>query len=173
MTSGCQQTLAVYAYGSLPHTFQWYEGIDGDLTNSILIPGATSHVYTTPALTGDKSYWLKIKQGSEHKDSQTIKLKVYATNSTHFSGSLDLNQTWNLTSTLCNPSGTFVHYSSTRITMEMARRTSQCGARALATGSSKSRTAQPAHRTGDKAEINLRQQLISLNQRAGRGASIA
>jgi hypothetical protein len=120
VTSGCQQTLAVYANGPLPQSFQWYEGISGDLTNSILIVGATSHVYTTPPLTSDKSYWLRITQGSEHVDSQTIEFKVYAVNKTQITGSLDTNQTWNLTTSLCHPTGTFVHYGTTQIRIPVA-----------------------------------------------------
>ncbi len=115
MTSGCQQTLTVYAKGPLPQTFQWYDGIAGDLSTSILIPGATSNTYTTPALTSDKSYWVRVTNGSDHVDSQTIEFKVYQTNKTQFSGSLDPNQTWNLMSTYCNTSGSLVHYSTTQI----------------------------------------------------------
>lgn len=115
VTSGCQQTLYVYATGPTPQTFQWYEGVEGDLTGSILIPGADSNTYTTPALTGDKSYWVRVSHGSDHVDSDTIRFKVYAANKTQFSGTLDPNQTWNLTTTLCQPTGTFVHYQTTRI----------------------------------------------------------
>lgn len=115
VTSGCQQTLYVYATGPTPQTFQWYEGVEGNLAGSILIPGANSNTYTTPAMTGDKSYWVRVSHGSEHVDSETIRFKVYSTNKTQFSGTLDTNQTWNLTTTLCQPTGTFVHYQTTRI----------------------------------------------------------
>jgi hypothetical protein len=113
VSRGCAQTLAVYANGPLPQTFQWYEGISGDLAHSIIIPGANSHIYTTPPLDSDKSYWLRITAGTDHADTDTIKFKVYDGTSTPFSGSLDPLQTWNLTPTLCHPSGTFVHYRAT------------------------------------------------------------
>jgi hypothetical protein len=115
VTSGCQQTLAVYATGPTPQTFQWYEGIAGDLSTSLIIPNATTSRFTTPALTSDKSYWVRVTQGSNHVDSDTIKFKVYQTNKTYFSGSLDASQNWNLTPTLCHPSGTFVHYQTIHV----------------------------------------------------------
>jgi hypothetical protein len=117
VTSGCQQTLTVYATGPLSQTFQWYEGVAGDLSTSIMILQATSNTYITPPLTSDKSYWVRVTSGSDHVDSQTIAFKVYQNNKTQFSGSLDPNQTWRLMTTFCQPTSTFVHYSATQVSV--------------------------------------------------------
>jgi hypothetical protein len=117
VTSGCRQTLTVYATGPLSQTFQWYEGVAGDLSTSIIIPQANSNTYITPPLTSDKSYWVRVTSGSDYVDSQTIAFKVYQNNKTQFSGSLDPNQTWKLMTTYCQPTSTFVHYSSTQISV--------------------------------------------------------
>lgn len=110
VSSGCVQTISVYATGPGPQHFQWYEGVSGDLTNSVIIPGANTNAYTTPALVGDKSYWVRVSYGDDHVDSATIRFKVYQDVNTPFKGILDPLQTWNLKTTNCNTSGPTVHY---------------------------------------------------------------
>jgi hypothetical protein len=110
VSAGCVQTLSVYALGPGPQHFQWYEGVAGDMTNSVIIPGANSNNYTTPALVGDKSYWVRVSYGDDFVDSATIRFKVYSGTNTPFKGILDPLQTWNLKTVNCNTAGTNVHY---------------------------------------------------------------
>ena len=51
-------TLSMTANGSLPLTYQWYQGLSGD--TSIPIAGSNSPSYTTPALTANTSYWVRV-----------------------------------------------------------------------------------------------------------------
>ena len=62
--SGGTATLSVTATEGTPApmSYQWYRGASGDESN--LIAGATSSSYTTPALTANTSYWIKIFCGT-------------------------------------------------------------------------------------------------------------
>jgi len=77
--SGASTTLSVSAgegYNT-PMTYQWYRGASGDPSNPIA--GATSTTYTTPALTADTSYWVKVSAGScNPANSQTAVVSMCA-----------------------------------------------------------------------------------------------
>jgi YD repeat-containing protein len=50
-------------------TYQWYDGQSGTGT---AITGATSHRYTTPALTSDHPYWVQVTSGTCTINSSTV-----------------------------------------------------------------------------------------------------
>ncbi len=58
IVSGTSGTLNVVAGGSGPFTYQWYEGASGNTT--LPVAGATSSTFTSPALTANKTYWVRV-----------------------------------------------------------------------------------------------------------------
>jgi len=77
VTSGFAATLTVTASGSGPFSYQWYEGASGTTTTPI--SGATNATYTTPALTANKSYWVRVTStcnGTTSANSNTANLTV-------------------------------------------------------------------------------------------------
>jgi hypothetical protein len=75
VTSGQTATLTVEATGAEPLEYQWYVGESGDTANPI--EGATETSYTTPALTADASFWVRISDANElTADSQTATVIV-------------------------------------------------------------------------------------------------
>lgn len=74
---GSSKTLSVAATGSTPMTYQWYEGSSGETTSPIA--SATSASYTTPPLTRDASYWVRVSNGCSHDDSATAVVTVQCT----------------------------------------------------------------------------------------------
>ena len=66
------------ATGTEPLTYQWYEGASGDITNPIA--GATGSSYTTPPLTHNTQYWVRVSNGfgsiSGDFTFDTVKLAV-------------------------------------------------------------------------------------------------
>lgn len=76
VTSGFAATLSVVASGN-GLTYQWYTGPSGTATNPIA--GATSATYTTPALTVNKRFWVRVTgtcNGTTVADSTTTYLTV-------------------------------------------------------------------------------------------------
>jgi YD repeat-containing protein len=57
IASGQTATLSVTVSGTIPFSYQWYEGAYGVGTP---IPGATQSSFTTPTLTTTKQYWVKV-----------------------------------------------------------------------------------------------------------------
>ena len=57
VTSGFSATLSVTPGGSGPFSYQWYEGASGTTTTPV---GTNSASFTTPALTANKSYWVRV-----------------------------------------------------------------------------------------------------------------
>jgi uncharacterized repeat protein (TIGR02543 family) len=57
LNSGDTTTLSVVASGTGPLTYQWYQGNSGNTTTPV---GTNSASFTTPALTTDRSYWVKV-----------------------------------------------------------------------------------------------------------------
>jgi hypothetical protein len=77
VTSGFAATLSVTPSGSGPFSYQWYEGATGTTTTPI--SGATSATYTTPALTANKSYWVRVTStcnGAASVNSNTANITV-------------------------------------------------------------------------------------------------
>ena len=58
---GGTATLSITATGSAPLTYQWYQGMSGD--TSIPISSSNSLSFTTPALTANTSYRVKVSNG--------------------------------------------------------------------------------------------------------------
>jgi hypothetical protein len=77
--NGSTATLSVVATDATttPLTYQWYLGVSGDVSSPI--SGATSSTYTTPALTGNTSYWVRVLNGTcTPADSATATVSVCA-----------------------------------------------------------------------------------------------
>ncbi len=76
VTPGTAVTLSVTATGSAPLSYQWYEGAGGNISTPV---GANSSTFTTPALTTNKSYWVRITSacnGTASIDSVTAPVTV-------------------------------------------------------------------------------------------------
>jgi len=72
INSGQTATLSVVATGTLPLSYQWYQGKSPDTSN--LIVDATGSSFTTPALTTTTSFWVKVSNtvGSVNSNTATI-----------------------------------------------------------------------------------------------------
>jgi hypothetical protein len=62
--------LTVKATGSGPFVYQWYSGRRGNTRTPIA--GATSATYTTPAVTGANSYWVRVSNPCGTVDSNSV-----------------------------------------------------------------------------------------------------
>ncbi|MEZ4705573.1 MAG: choice-of-anchor Q domain-containing protein [Caldilineaceae bacterium] len=69
-----ETALLTVAAGGDNLSFQWYQGASGD--TSTPISGATSASFTTPALTGDASYWVRVSNPAGSADSATATVTV-------------------------------------------------------------------------------------------------
>ncbi|MES2661050.1 MAG: cadherin-like beta sandwich domain-containing protein [Verrucomicrobiota bacterium] len=74
ITSGTSVDLMVEAAGGPAPTFQWYRGYKGDTSN--LLAGETSALFTTPALTTNTSYWVRVANVSGTMDSDTASIGI-------------------------------------------------------------------------------------------------
>jgi O-glycosyl hydrolase len=74
ITSGQAATLSVVAAGTTPLTYQWYRGSSGTTTSPL--SGATSSIYTTPALTSTTSYWVRVSNAAGTANSSTATITV-------------------------------------------------------------------------------------------------
>ena len=61
ISSGDTTTLNVTASGTAPFTYQWYQGTSGTTTTPV---GTNSASFTTPVLTADTSYWVKVSNAA-------------------------------------------------------------------------------------------------------------
>jgi len=77
INGGQRATLTVVASGTLPLSYQWFQGQSGDTTNPI--SGATSASFTTPALQVATSYWVRVSNSAGSKDSNTATITVLIT----------------------------------------------------------------------------------------------
>lgn len=57
IASGATATLTVTATGHATLHYQWYQGLSGITTTPV---GTDAASYTTPALTADEDYWVKV-----------------------------------------------------------------------------------------------------------------
>lgn len=71
--NGGTATFSVSATGSSP-SYQWYAGISGVTTSPVA--GANSSTYTTPALGGSASYWVRVSNAAGTQDSNTATATV-------------------------------------------------------------------------------------------------
>jgi predicted extracellular nuclease len=74
VVSGQSATLSVIASGTAPLSYQWYAGVSGDTGSPI--DGASTSSYTTPALTADASYWVRVSNSLGSDDSATATITV-------------------------------------------------------------------------------------------------
>ena len=72
IASGQTATLTVVASGS-SLSYQWYQGISGDTSTPV---GTNSDSFTTPALTTDTSYWVRVSNLGGNADSNTATVTV-------------------------------------------------------------------------------------------------
>jgi hypothetical protein len=72
--SGQTASIWVNASGTIPLSYQWYEGSSGDTSNPIM--GATISSYTTPPLTQAKNYWVRVTNACGVVDSDTAMVTV-------------------------------------------------------------------------------------------------
>ncbi len=75
VVAGEPATLSVSARGA-GLVFQWYAGAKGD--TSAPITGATRPTYTVPSLTATARYWVRISNGIDSVDSDTITVTAAA-----------------------------------------------------------------------------------------------
>lgn len=73
INEGETATLFVIAGGDAPQ-YQWYEGMSGDTSRPIT--GATSESYTTPPLSEDTSYWVRVTNSCGSADSSAATITV-------------------------------------------------------------------------------------------------
>ncbi len=89
--------LTVVASGTLSLSYQWYEGLSGDTSTPV---GTDSNTYTTPALTTETNYWVRVTgQCDPPADSTTATISInsepYLTIiSNVFDGPPTLQATW-------------------------------------------------------------------------------
>ena len=73
ITSGQSVSLSVTAMGD-GLIYQWYQGNSGDTT--LPLGGATTDIYTTPALTTTTNYWVRVSNAHSSVDSTTVTITV-------------------------------------------------------------------------------------------------
>jgi len=73
---GAAVTLTVAASGTSPLSYRWYQGVSGNTTSPV--PGATASVFTTGALAGSTSFWVRVSNGCGTTDSTTASITVDA-----------------------------------------------------------------------------------------------
>lgn len=73
--SGTSIILTVAATGPGPLEYQWYEGTSGD--TSTPVTGATESSFTTPVLSADASYWVRVSNANGSDDSVTVEITVF------------------------------------------------------------------------------------------------
>jgi len=72
--SGTTATLNVTATGTSPLAYQWYQGNSGDTSTPV---GTNSASFTTPALTTETSYWVRVSNGvGSPADSNTAVISI-------------------------------------------------------------------------------------------------
>ncbi len=74
INSGGTTTLTLAASGTPSPTYKWYVGNSGNTSSPIA--GATSASYTTPALTGNTSYWARATNSAGTADTNTATVTV-------------------------------------------------------------------------------------------------
>lgn len=75
IASGSTATLSVAASGTSPFNYQWYQGTTGVTTTPV---GTNSPNFTTPALTSNTSYWVRVSNSCGEANSNTANITVGA-----------------------------------------------------------------------------------------------
>jgi hypothetical protein len=73
VSSGASHALSVSATGA-GLTYQWFQGMTGDTSQPVA--GATSALFTTPALSAATSYWVKVANASGSRLSNTATVAI-------------------------------------------------------------------------------------------------
>jgi formylglycine-generating enzyme required for sulfatase activity len=73
ISSGQITTLSVAATGPAPLSYQWYLGSSGNTSNPL---GTSSNSFTTPALTTNTSYWVRVSNDAGSADSSTTTVSI-------------------------------------------------------------------------------------------------
>jgi len=76
VTTGQSVTLTATPSGSGPFTYQWYQGLTGNV--AVPIPGATAATYTTPPLGATTRYWVQVTSSNGKQNSATVTITVSA-----------------------------------------------------------------------------------------------
>lgn len=71
--SGTAATLSVVATGTSPLSYQWYQGSAGDTSTPV---GSDSPSFTTPTLTEQTSYWVRVTNDLGSADSRTVTVSI-------------------------------------------------------------------------------------------------
>ncbi len=71
--SGATANLSVVATGTAPLAYQWYQGTAPDASTPI---GTNSASFTTPALTTQASYWVRVSNAEGTADSNTATISI-------------------------------------------------------------------------------------------------
>jgi hypothetical protein len=71
--AGQTATLSVVAQGAGTLSYQWYEGVSGDTTTPV---GTNSADFTTPALSANTSYWVRVSGDFGSVDSNTTTVTI-------------------------------------------------------------------------------------------------
>ncbi|MEP4078026.1 cadherin-like beta sandwich domain-containing protein [Haloferula sp.] len=71
---GLSTTLNVVATGLPEPDYQWYDGLTGDTSNPVA--GATNATFTTPPVTTNTSYWVRVSSISGSADSSATAITV-------------------------------------------------------------------------------------------------
>lgn len=66
--AGQSVTLTVEASGAGTLSYQWYQGVTGDITTPV---GTNSATLTTPVLSENTNYWVRVSSDLGYVDSQT------------------------------------------------------------------------------------------------------
>jgi uncharacterized repeat protein (TIGR02543 family) len=96
---------ATAATGSL--TYQWYRGVSGDTTTPV---GTSAYVFTTPALTADTQYWVRVTRGGCPVNSATATVTVCAISPTLTGAPVAAGQSATLTASVANARSGNVYY---------------------------------------------------------------
>ena len=74
ITSGAKAALSVTASGNPAPTYQWYVGLQGNVSTPV--SGATTNTFTTPPLTLSTGYWVRATNSQGTADSATATIHV-------------------------------------------------------------------------------------------------
>lgn len=84
INSGQTTTLNVVAAGATPRTYNWYRGASGNTSNPV---GTNSASFTTPALTDNTNYWVRVSNadnpGGADSNTATVTVRQPAAITTH------------------------------------------------------------------------------------------
>lgn len=87
--TGQSVTLGVTATGEAPLSYQWYLGQFGDTSNPVA--GATARDFTTPPLSANVTYWVRVSNTLGFADSSPASLNVVPATAGGISGTVTSN----------------------------------------------------------------------------------